>query len=126
MKLQANFFTNVPLKLLSLLLAAVLWLFVTLETADEIEIPLVINLVNVPSGFKLQNTSATWLSLRIAGPRILLLRQRWQGAQAVLDLYGADSGRATFPELSRFVVLVPGVRLVRVTPVSLDVALARK
>ena len=126
MKLQQFFLANVELKLLSLLFAAVLWLFVTLETGDETEIPLALKFVNSPPGLTLQGVPATPLSLRIAGPRTLLLRQRWHGATVELDLAGARAGRVTFSGLDRHVALLPGVRPLRVAPVSLEIFLAKE
>jgi hypothetical protein len=126
MKLQEFFTVNVPLKLLSLLFAAVLWLFVTLEAGDETEIPLAVKFVNSPPGLTLQGGQSTLLSLRIAGPRTLLLRQRWHGATVELELAGARAGRVTFSGLDRHVALLPGVRPLRVAPVSLEIFLTKE
>lgn len=126
MKLPKVFSANLQLKLLSLLFAAVLWLFVTLETGDETEVPLAVKYVNFPPGLTVQGAQPAQLSLRIAGPRTLLLRQRWHGADVELDLAGAGAGRVTFSGLDRHVSLIPGVRPLRVSPGSLEIVLARE
>lgn len=125
MKLQELFFTNAQLKLLSLLLAAVLWLFVTLETGDEAEVPLMVKFVNVPPGLALQGAPMP-LSLRVAGPRTLLMRQTWLGARVELDLSKGEAGKVIFSGLDRHVALVPGVRPLRVSPATLEILLTRQ
>jgi hypothetical protein len=117
---------NWQLKLLSLLFAAVLWLFVTLETGDEIEVPLRVKFVNTPAGLILLDGTSKPPSLRIAGPRTLLLRQRWQGVTVELDLAGVRTGKAKFSGLDRHVLLIPGVRPLRVSPAELEISLAAK
>jgi len=126
MKLQEVLFATLQLKLLSLLFAAVLWLFVTLETGDEVDMPLAVRFVNSPPGLALQGGPSAPLSLRIAGPRTLLIRQRWHGATVELDLAGVRPGRVTFSGLDRHVLLLPGVRPLRVSPANLEVSLARE
>jgi len=126
MKLPEILCANLQLKLLSLLFAAVLWLFVMLETGDEVEVPLAVKFVNPPPGMLLQGAPSAPLSLRIAGPRTLLIRQRWHGAEVELDLAGARPGRVTFSALDRHVLLIPGVRPLRVSPAVLEITLARE
>jgi hypothetical protein len=127
MKLPEILFANLPLKVLSLFFATVLWLFVSLETTDETDLPLAIKYVNVPPGLTLQGGATKPPVLRIAGPRTLLIRQQWQGVRVVeLDLSGARAGRLTFTGLERHVGLIPGVRPVRVSPVNLEIFLAAR
>ena len=124
MKLPEVVFARLQLKLLSLLFAAALWLLVTLESTDEAEVPLVVQFVNTPPGLALQGGASTPLSLRITGPRTLLLRQRWLRAKVELDLAGARPGRVTFADLDRHVLLITGVRPLRVSPAKLEISLA--
>lgn len=110
MSLRETVFANAKLKALSLLLAVVLWLLATLESADETVVPVMVTLVNLPPGLILA-APAEEISLRIAGPRTLLIRQKWRGAALVLDCAGAGVGPVRFPAVERRVRLVPGVRL---------------
>ncbi len=126
MKLNEIFFAHLPLKLLSLFFAAVLWLLVTLETGDEAEVPLAVKFVNAPPGLALQGDLPAPLSLCLSGPRSLLLRQKWQGARVELDLSGAQAGRVSFSGLERHVSLIPGVRPLRVSPAILEIFLTKE
>jgi hypothetical protein len=113
MSLTTVFTTNLKMKLLSLLLAALLWLFVTLEAVAELDIPLAVNAVNIPPGLELKVVAGSAPSLRIAGSRILLLRQKWQGAAVQLDLSAAKEGALVLSEVKDLVKLVQGVTIVR-------------
>jgi len=124
MKLPEVLTANLQCKLLSLLFAAVLWLFVRLETGAEVEMPLAVDFVNSPPGVTLQAAPSAPLSLRVSGPRTLLLRQMWLGARLRLDLAGARPGTFTFSALDRHVQLVPGVQLLKVYPEKIEVFLA--
>lgn len=126
MRLPESLCANGRLKSLSLLLAVVLWLFVTLESPDEIEMPVVLTVVNIPPGLTLRAVPSTAVSLRVAGPRTLLLRQKWQGARLELDLGGAVAGWTRFSELESRVRLIPGVHPIGVVPRNLELHLTQQ
>ncbi len=107
---------NLQLKLLSLLLAALLWLFVTLETSEEADIPLVVTYVNIPSGSTVRESEPQQLSIHAVGPRILLLRLRLKGASAKLDISAAKDGKNTIAGYENSVDPVSGVKFTRVSP----------
>lgn len=121
MSLKSILTTNVQLKLLSLLLAALLWLFIAFEAVDEIELPLSVSYVNTPPGLTVKPSQGPDPLLRIEGPRILLLRQQLKGLSARLDLSGAKEGDLLLGTDS--VKLVQGVKIVRLP--SLQVTLSR-
>jgi hypothetical protein len=122
MNLHGLLFEKLQLKLLSLLFATLLWCFVTMESPAEADIPLAVFFVN-PPGMAVGDVSARGLRVRIAGPRILLVRQRLRGAEARIDLAGTPAGRVVVSGLERFVRLDDGVRLLQVVPGSLAVTL---
>lgn len=126
MRTSAFLKENTLLKLLSLFSAIVLWLFVTLETGDETVLPLRISYLNVPPGYVLRQDSAAQPLVRISGPRILLVRQKWRGAMVTLDVAGASPGKLTFSGLEKHVMLVPGVQAVNVAPVTHESVLVRQ
>lgn len=109
------------LKLLSLLLAALLWLFVIMEKNDEADIPLEVSYASIPAGLKVKVDTPQQLSIHAVGPRILLLRQRYKGASAKLDLSAVKEGKITIAGFENSVLPVSGVRFTRVSPVTLDI-----
>ena len=111
------------LKLLSLLFAAFLWFFVTMERTDEMELPLAVDFINVPTGMEVRAGSLPKHSVAVSGARILLLRQKFRGAAAHLDLAGATAGRVDFTSMERYVRLESGLRPLRVSPATLTVIL---
>jgi hypothetical protein len=123
MRLPESLDASLQLKLLSLFFAAVLWLFVRLETGTATDMPLAVDFVNIPAGVSLQVTPSTPLSLSVTGPRTLLLRQKWLGARLRLDLAGTRPGHVVFSELDRYVQLVPGVRPLKVSPEKIEIFL---
>lgn len=123
MNLKSLLTTNVQLKLLSLLLAALLWLFIAFEAVDEVELPLSVSYVNTPPGLTVKPNQGSEPLLRIAGPRILLLRQQLKGVTASLDLSGAKEGDLLLAGGRDSLKLVQGVKIVRLP--SLQVTLSR-
>lgn len=119
MSLKSIFTVKLQMKLLSLLLAALLWLFITLEAVSEIDIPLVVRAVNVPPGLVLTSIQDSEPVIRIAGSRILLLRQKWHGVAVQLNLSSAKEGDLLLPEGRDLVKLIPGVSIVRLSPLNL-------
>jgi len=114
---------NLKLKALSLLCAAVLWLFVFMEGEGAIDIPLAVGFANVPAGSEVRIGQSRQPVARIAGPRILLLRQKLTGASLELDLSGAVTGRGDYTNLERYILLNAGLRPLRISPGSYSVLL---
>lgn len=125
MSLKVMLKSNLQLKLLSLLLAALIWLFVTAEGVDEIEIPLSVNYINIPPGLVVKPSPAPKQAIRIEGRRILLLRQQLLGATIVLDLAGVREGTTVFSGMERAVKLVQGVRPASQQPLKIELTVMR-
>lgn len=121
---RLNFFGEKQrLKLLSLLFAVMLWLFVTMQGTDEMEIPLALRFINIPAGAAVREEPMPRLSVRVSGARILLLRQKLRGAVAYIDLSGTAAGRVDFAAMERYVRLGDGLRPLLVSPGVLTVEL---
>lgn len=123
MMLRSLFTENIGLKALSLLFAVVLWLFVALNVKDELEIPLQVNFMNLPQGLTLKEPVCRRLTLRMAGKRLLLLKQQSKGVSLSLDLAGLAAGKASFSSLERHLNLQEGVTPLWVSPANMDLVL---
>lgn len=123
MNLRPLLCEKLQLKLLSLLFAVLLWLFVTMESGGEMDVPLSVGFVNIPAGMTVRDVSPPRLQVRISGARILLLRQKLRGATAYVDLSGTRAGRLVVSGMERFVRLDDGLRAQSVSPGSLVINL---
>ena len=118
MNLKSILTDNIEMKLLSLLLAATLWLFVAFEAVDQVEIPLTISYANTPAGLSVATIGESGCLVRVEGPRVLLFRQKLKGVPIHLDLAGAGEGVVAFPEMESSVRLIQGVKLIKVSPLK--------
>ena len=107
------------LKLLCLLLATMLWLFVALEREDTLSLNVPVNYVNIPAGLTLDRP-VRMVGLRLSGATILLMRQRYQPPALTLDLHGLGAGSVAFTGLDHALELVPGVRVIRIQPATIE------
>ncbi len=126
MKIREMLTQNLGLKALSLLLAAILWLFVSSGREGAAKLVLPVIYANVPQGLAITNKPPAQIDVRLAGPRILLLRLDSNRQPVVLDLKGASAGITAFPEVAKNLPLPYGVRVTRVTPAAIEVRLAGK
>jgi len=111
---------NIQIKSLSLLLAALLWLFIALESVAELEIPLAVKYTNIPAGLAVKANQSAGGLVRIEGPAILLLRQKLKGLSSLVDLAGASEGDVLIAGSESSLNLVQGVKVVSLSPVKVE------
>jgi YbbR domain-containing protein len=116
---------NFGLKVLSLFLAMVLWLFVAAGTESETSLSLPVVFAHIPPGLVIINQPPTRVDVRLAGPRILLLRLHAERLPVVLDLQDAREGSTAFPGVDSAIHVPGGVRVTRVAPATIEVRLSR-
>jgi len=117
---------NAATKLVSLLAALGLWLFVNFgerDTEAAFQIPL--ELRNIPAHLMIVSPRVDFIGLRVSGPRTLLNRIDQQHLSMVLDLSGMQPGPAVFHVRTDTLNLPRGVNVVRLTPSEVTLALAR-
>lgn len=115
-------FANLPLKLVSLLVAGVLWLAVSGQSTVERNVQVPIEYRNVPEGMEIVGDPPGTVDVRLRGSSGNLGRVVAGDVVAALDLTNARPGMRIF-NLQPTDVRVPfGVEVVQVTPptVSLD------
>ncbi|KAF0220213.1 MAG: hypothetical protein FD174_1452 [Geobacteraceae bacterium] len=125
MSLHDMLFKNLGLKALSLLLAVVLWLFVTLEKESEVDVTVPVILKNLSPGLAVAGKPPSRIDVRIAGSKILMLRMRPDRITVPLDLKGVNEGTVVFSALERALRLSPGVRVIRVYPSTIELKLVK-
>ena len=113
-------------RLLSLLLAGLLWLSVILERPGEVKLLVSVRPESVPAGLRLTSPPPGKLEVTVSGPRILLLRLQFVGADCGLDLTGTQSGTASFTPQEDTFGLGRELKVVRVSPASVSLTLAKE
>jgi YbbR domain-containing protein len=109
-------FRHVGLKLLSLLVALLLWMAVSGEETVERGLRVPLELQQLPAGVELTGDVPTTVDVRVQGGSSTLSRVLAGDVVAVLDLRSARPGRRVFP-LTADQVRVPfGVDVVQITP----------
>ena len=115
-------FANLPLKVISLVVAAVLWLAVSGQSTVERNIRVPLEYRNVPPGMEMVGDPPGQADVRLRGSSGNLARVVQGDVVAALDLTNARPGTRIF-NLRASEVRVPfGVQVVQVTPptISLD------
>jgi len=115
--------SNLGIKILSLVLAISMWIFVTYRGQSEMAIDVPIGFKNVPKGLELLRESAKTVTLNLRGQESLLKSLRPMDINVVIDLSNAKRGEATY-YLDKNAVIVPGtVDILRVEPTTVRVVL---
>ena len=92
---------NFGLKLISLLLAAGLWLVVARDPLAEVELKIPIEFHSVPENLEIDSASFTEAQVRLRAPGRLIHRLRSGDIRAEIDLAGVRPGSRTFDLSSR-------------------------
>ena len=125
MKIRETLTHNLGLKVLSLIMAVVIWFFVDVGKEMEISMAVPVVFKNIPSGLVFADAPPPPIYVRLKGPKIALMKIRADRLVAQLDLKGTREGMTGFPYLETMINLPEGVRVTRVTPAALEVRLTR-
>ncbi|TWJ26499.1 hypothetical protein [Geobacter argillaceus] len=114
------------IRLLSLLLAVVICLFVDLEQQDEAELAATVRVENLSPGLVITGGQLPAVRVRLAGPKILLIR--YQGFSPILPLEcgGLREGVTRFVGLEKGVRVPVGIRVVGVVPATVEMKLLKR
>ncbi len=116
-------FSNLGIKILSVVLAISLWIFVTYRGRSEMAVDAPIAFKNVPKGLELLRESAKMVTLNLRGHERLLKSLRPMDINVVIDLSNAKRGETTY-YLDKNAVIVPAtVDILRVEPTSVRVVI---
>ena len=115
-------FRHLGLKLLSLVLAVLLWMVVAGEETVERGLRVPLELQQFPSGLELAGDVPTTVDVRVRGASGALSRVSAGDVVAVLDLRTARNGRRLFPLTSEQVRVPFGVEVLQVTPSAIAMA----
>jgi YbbR domain-containing protein len=110
---------HVGLKLLSIVVATLLWLVVTGDPVVERTMRVGLELQRAPDGLELVGAVPDTVAVRVRGPASRLSGLAPADVSAVVDLDGVRAGRRLFPLTPAQVTVPFGVDVMQVTPPAL-------
>ena len=116
---------NWVLKLISLAFAVVLWFFVIGERNLEVSYIVPLEYQGLAKDLIIANEVPSSVSVRISGPRALLMNQSAGDISIAVDLKGLPAGVTSFKRLEESLNLPTGLRVTRISPSYVDVKLER-
>ncbi len=111
------------LKLLSFLVAILLWAFVVGGEKSEMQLTAPIEFQGIPRGLELGADSPESVNVQLRGLRAQLVRLRSEALRAQVPLAGARPGEAWIRVLPEHVQVPAGVQVVRLAPSRFRVVL---
>lgn len=121
--MRERIFSNIGLKVLSVILAISLWFFVAYRGQSEMVIDAPIEFKNMPAGMELLKQSIKKVSLNIMGHESILNRLRPMDIKVSVDLSNGKKGEATY-YFDKNHVIIPGtVKVLRLEPSYVKVTL---
>lgn len=121
--MREKIFSNIGLKLLSVILAITLWFFVAYRGQSEMVIDASIEFKNVPAGMELLKQSIRKVSLNIMGHESMLNRLRPADIKVSVDLSNGKRGEATYYFDTNNVIIPSTVKVLRLEPSYIKVTL---
>jgi YbbR domain-containing protein len=120
------FTENWTLKLISLVFALLLWMFIMGERRLEVGYLVPLELQNIPKELMVANEVASLVDVRVSGPRTLLMKVSPNDISIVVDLIDLKPGLTTFKRLEERLNLPSGLRVTRLSPSFIDLKLERR
>lgn len=117
---------NWTLKLLSLVFAMILWMFIMGERHIEVGYTVPLELQKIPKELIVANQVPSLIDVRISGPRTLLMKVSPNDISITVDLSDLKPGLTSFKRLEERLNLPSGMRVTRVSPSFVDIRLDRR
>ena len=118
-------FRDLPLKLVSVVLAVLVWVSVAGEPVVERGLDVPLEFENVPLGMEIVGTPSDMLRVRVRGPSSAVSRLEVGTVAAVLDLFDEQPGRKLFDMFAGRVEVPSGVEVTSVVPATVVLTLER-
>lgn len=121
----AHLTQNWILKLISLAFAVVLWFFVTGERKQEVSYIVPLEYRGLADDMIIANEVPSSVSVRISGPRAVLMHHSAGDVSIAVDLKDLPAGITSFKRLEESLNLPSGLKVTRISPSYVDVKLER-
>ncbi len=119
---MSNFLTKNWLeRLLALIFALLLWVYVTGHEQSEMGFTVPLELTNIPAKMEIVNEPPAYVSLRVRGDSRVLNNIKPGKIKVTLDLSQLKEGKNTFTITREQVILPKGLTVTRISPSSLKI-----
>lgn len=119
--MKKTIFNNLGLKIASILLAIVLWIFVTSRGQSEISIEVPLEFKNIPQGLEITTYSVKTVNLNIRGQERLIKNIRPSDIRAYVDLSKARKGESIHYINKEDIKVPSSITITNVNPTSIKV-----
>lgn len=116
-------FENIGMKISAIILAVILWFFVTSRGQSEISMEIPLGLKNIPRGLEGIKQSVKSISVNIKGQERLLRNLKSSNVRVYIDLNKARKGRGTYYINKDDVILPPTMTVTGINPSSVELVL---
>ena len=117
------FLHNLPLKIMSVILATGLWYAVSREPVSEVEVSVPVEFQNVPENLELGSEHIPRAEIRVRGPARIVRDIKPSDVRAEIDLAGAQPGERTFDLSGRHIRTLRELSVVQIVPSQLHLDL---
>jgi YbbR domain-containing protein len=107
---------NIGTKLVSLLLAVLLWMAVAHDPIAEVEIRVPLEFQNFPNGLEIDSTSSTEAQIRIRGPQRAIHQLQAADVHAEINLATVHPGERTFDLNNQQIHVPQDLEVVQIIP----------
>jgi YbbR domain-containing protein len=120
------FLHNLPLKVLSVVLAVGLWYAVSREPVSEVVVSVPVQFRNVPDDLEIGSEHIPQVEIRVRGPARVVRDLKPSDVRAEIDLAGAQPVERTFDLNGQHIRALPELSVVRIVPSQLHLNLDRR
>ena len=125
MKIPSAISDNFELKLVSVVLASLLWLYVVAGKEGDISVQVPVVYANLADGLTIVRKPPDHIDLILRGNRLAIFSLNRAALCVTLDMSGVGEGTVSFSHLEKNVNIGTMLKVSRIYPAQVDVTLAR-
>lgn len=125
MRLSETVANNLSLKIISVVMASLFWLYVMAGTDIETRVQVPVLLSKLDPALTVVGMPPPFVDLELRGDRLSLLTLSKDSLKVVLDMEGVKEGSVLFTDLEKSLISDRRVRVARVYPAKMEITVAR-
>ena len=116
---------NLAIKVLSLMVAFILWFLVTAKKPAEQEFAIPLQFKNIQSGLTVARPHPDKIHISLTGSRMILRKYEKQKAAITLDMQNLKEGPVVFTNFGGYLEIPEGLSLARISPSIVELKLIK-